>query len=258
VASTYMRGVPVIQLPTTVLAMVDSSVGGKTAVNTRYGKNLLGTFWQPVGVFVGLDFLQTLPEKEYLNGLAEALKIAAILDRDLFAFVEQKVPQIMARDRAVMAHLIARCIDLKRQVVQADEEESGYRQILNFGHTIGHALEAISDFRVKHGFCISRGMAAEAELATLAHHLAPAEAKRLIYLQRALNLPTQLDHNYDYDQLIAQMRSDKKAVNQQPRFVLLDKIGQVRHSGNTYSFNCESELIKQALATIDIWKESVQ
>ncbi len=256
-ASTYMRGIPVIQVPTTLLAMVDSSVGGKTAINTRFGKNLLGTFWQPAGVFVGLDCLKTLPQKEYLNGLAEALKIATILDRELFEFIEQKVAQIMARDRAVMARIVTRCIELKRIVVQADEEEAGYRQILNFGHTIGHALEAVNNFRDKHGFSISRGMAAETHLATLINDLKPAEAQRFIYLQKELNLPTQLDRTYDYDQLIGCMRSDKKAVNKIPRFVLLDGLGKVKKTGNTYSFTCENRLIKQALAAIDTKKEQV-
>ena len=167
VAATFNRGIPFIHVPTSLLAMVDASVGGKAAINTSQGKNLIGCFHQPEGVFIDLAFLETLPKEELLNGLAEVVKMSLIMDKGLFESIEKNSERILTKDKETMVHLIKRCVELKRNVVQKDEKETGLRQILNFGHTIGHAIETESDFDKKHGFCVSLGMAVENKISRL-------------------------------------------------------------------------------------------
>lgn len=158
VASVFMRGIALIQVPTSLLAMIDAGIGGKTGINNRFGKNLIGTFHQPKAVFIDPGLLSTLPHEEYINGISEIVKYGAIADEKLFTLLENNIGPIMERDRGLMEKIITSCCEIKAEVVGEDEKESGRRMILNYGHTIGHAIEQISGFKIPHGQAIAMGM----------------------------------------------------------------------------------------------------
>ncbi|HMD14238.1 MAG TPA: 3-dehydroquinate synthase, partial [Bacteroidota bacterium] len=179
VAATLFRGIPLIQIPTSLLAQVDSSVGGKVAIDHPLGKNLLGAFHQPRQVYIDVSVLKTLPDREFRSGLAEVIKYGAILDADFFKYIERNHQKILKRNHVVLTTMIQRCCELKRNVVQKDERESGLRKILNFGHTFGHAIETLSQYRLLHGEAISIGMVLEAKLSTRITNLPLADLIRL-------------------------------------------------------------------------------
>jgi len=247
VASTFDRGVPLIHIPTTLLAMVDSSIGGKTAINTKHGKNLIGTTYQPDAVFADLDFLGSLPQEEFINGMAEIIKIAATSDKVLFKFIEKNNKKILERNKEMLIKIIKRAIELKKDVVEKDEKESGLRQILNFGHTFGHALENYHGYRKKHGHCISIGLAIESKIANLIGKLSNNEVKRIEALLNKFNLPTNVEKNIGIDKLIEIMKMDKKARNQRPRFVILKKIGKIKSGKNNFSFEVHESIVRKAV-----------
>jgi 3-dehydroquinate synthase len=229
VAATYLRGIPFIQVPTTLLAQVDSSVGGKVGVNLKAGKNLVGAFYQPRLVLCDLDTLKTLPGRELRAGLAEVIKYGIIYDAALFEQLERDIAALLKRDPDVLAGVIARCCEIKADVVRQDETESGLRAILNFGHTIGHALEAISGYgKYLHGEAISIGQAAAAKLSSEQLGLPSGEAYRIIRLFDRAGLPTTLKLAPKQRQrLFAAMKLDKKVSGGEIKFVLARKIGQV-------------------------------
>ena len=182
-ASIFMRGIPVVQIPTTLLAQVDSSVGGKTGVNLKAGKNLLGTFHQPLAVLADPDVLKTLPEREYRSGLFEAMKYGVIRNPAIFELMETNCNALLRRDGALLETLITECIRVKAEVVSADERESGERRILNFGHTIGHALEAETNYRrLLHGEAVGWGMIAAALIGASMQITDPQTAQRIYEL----------------------------------------------------------------------------
>ena len=225
-AASYMRGVAYLQLPTTVVAQVDSSVGGKTGVNLRAGKNLLGAFYPPRGVVVDPKALQTLPDPEYRAGLYEVVKCAVIGDLGLFRFLEQRLERVQDRDPAALEVLVRRTLRFKAGVVGRDEFERNSRQVLNFGHTIGHALEALSGYRLRHGEAVGWGMIAATRLAENLGRLQPSQAERILTLLDRLGpLPAlpRLSAARLYEQLFA----DKKAREGKLRFVLPRRIGRV-------------------------------
>lgn len=224
VAATYMRGVPFVQVPTTLLAMIDASVGGKTGVDTAAGKNLVGAFHSPRLVVIDPDVLHTLPPMQLRAGLAEAVKHGAILDAEYFAWIERSAEELLALDSAALEHLIVRSVQLKAGVVSADPLEAGRRVILNFGHTVGHALEHASGYAVAHGFAVAAGMWAEAKLGEAAGVTVPGSADALARVLSQLGLPTTM--KADRAVLMQSMRIDKKASRAQPRFVLLRAIGE--------------------------------
>ena len=227
-AAGFARGLPFVQVPTTLLAQVDSSVGGKTGVNLPNAKNMVGAFWQPQGVVIDVTTLASLPEREYRSGLAEVIKYGVILDADFFAYLEEHAAAINARDPAVLRHVIARSCRLKADVVEADEREtSGQRAWLNYGHTFGHALEAITGYgELLHGEAISIGMLCASRLAEKVCGL-PAEATRRQHdLIAMLGLPTELPA-VDRKRLVELMQHDKKTEHGQLRFILPDRIGRV-------------------------------
>jgi 3-dehydroquinate synthase len=225
-ASTCQRGVSLVQIPTTLIAQVDSAVGGKTGVNLPEGKNLVGTFYPARLVLVDSAMLKTLPERQYRGGLAEVIKYGVIADAKLFAYLEKNFDAVLRREPAALAYIIPRSLEIKAQVVSRDERESGLREILNFGHTFGHALETITNYRVyQHGEAVAWGMMAAA---LLGHeiHLTPAnEVSRIVSLVRRL-APLPPWPNIPPQKIIAAMHSDKKARAGQLRFVLAPKIGQ--------------------------------
>lgn len=229
VAATYLRGIPFVQLPTTLLAQVDSSVGGKTGVNLRAGKNLVGAFYQPGLVLCDLDTLKTLPEREFRSGLAEVIKYGIIFDRQLFDRLESDLPGILKRDQKILAPIIARCCEIKAEVVSQDETESGVRAILNFGHTIGHAIENSFGYgKFLHGEAISIGQIAAAKLSQKFFGLPGDDLNRIENLFKRCGLPTRIQLNAPRrKKFFEAMQLDKKARDGQVRFVLARKIGSV-------------------------------
>jgi len=227
VAASYMRGIALVQMPTTLLAQMDSSVGGKVGVNLPQGKNLVGAFYQPRLVLADTGTLTTLPERELRAGFAEVIKHGAIRDAEFFAWLEREYQHVLKLNPVAVTHAVRRCCEIKAEVVSADERESGLRAILNFGHTIGHAMEALSEYvGLLHGEAISMGMRFAANLSVKRAGLAQAEADRLEALLVASGLPTRLGAKFEIDQLIAAMRLDKKARNGKLRFVLLKRLGE--------------------------------
>jgi 3-dehydroquinate synthase len=229
VAATYLRGIAVVQVPTTLLAQVDSSVGGKVGVNLKAGKNLVGAFHQPRRVLCDLDTLRTLPERELRAGLAEVIKYGIICDARLFAQLERDLPKLLRRDPRTLARVIARCCQIKADVVGQDETETGRRAILNFGHTIGHGLEAISRYgRYLHGEAIAIGQVAAARLSTRLQGLPEAAAERVARLFERAGLPTTVRLTAPQRRsLWAAMRLDKKVRSGEIKFVLARRIGAV-------------------------------
>jgi 3-dehydroquinate synthase len=229
VAATYLRGIPFVQVPTTLLAQVDSSVGGKTGVNLKAGKNLVGAFHQPRLVLCDLDTLKTLPKREFRAGLAEVIKYGIIYDEPLFHRLERDLPKLLARKPAVLAPVIARCCEIKADVVGQDETESGLRAILNFGHTIGHALEAISSYgKYLHGEAISIGQAAAAQLSCALTGLPTHHASRITNLFKRAGLPIAVKLTAAQRRaLFAAMRLDKKVSAGVVKFVLATRLGKV-------------------------------
>ncbi|CAK8719641.1 3-dehydroquinate synthase [Candidatus Electronema halotolerans] len=227
-ASIYLRGIPFVQVPTTLLSQVDSSVGGKTGVDLPEGKNLIGTFYQPKAVYIDLDVLQTLPDEELRGGLAEVIKYGVIKDAEFFAFLEENREAALALQPKVLTKVIARCCEIKAWVVEQDEREGGLRRILNFGHTIGHAVEAASEFRLIHGYAVAIGMVAAAELAVRSGCLAAQEAARIHSLIAAYGLPTAIPADLDRKVIKAYLRNDKKTVGGRVFYVLPEAVGRVK------------------------------
>lgn len=246
VAATYLRGIPFVQVPTTLLAQVDSSVGGKVGVNLKAGKNLVGAFHQPRLVVCDLDTLKTLPLREYRSGLAEVIKYGIIYDARFFGTLEKGMKKLLRRDSNLLATVVARCCQIKADVVGQDETESGLRAILNFGHTIGHALEAISHYGTYlHGEAISIGQVAAARLSAQILGLSPEAVERIRRCFAAAGLPTELALNpVSQRRVIAAMQLDKKVSGGEVRFVLARKIGQVEF-GRKVAPAILADLLKQ-------------
>ena len=227
VAASYLRGIALVQVPTSLLAQVDSSVGGKTGVNLPQGKNLVGAFYQPKLVLADTDTLETLPERELRSGFAEVIKHGAIRDARFFGWLEREYKRVLALDPEAVAHVVRRCCEIKAEVVSADERESGLRALLNFGHTLGHAMETLSDYNgLLHGEAISMGMCCGARLSVKRAGLSEAEAQRLCGLIAASGLPTRLGKSFKLGELLEAARLDKKARDGKLRFVLLKCLGE--------------------------------
>jgi 3-dehydroquinate synthase len=228
VAATYGRGLRFVQVPTSLLAQVDSSVGGKTGVNLPGAKNMVGAFWQPQGVVIDVATLGTLPDREYRAGLAEVVKYGVILDADFFAYLEEHVGAINRHDAAVLAHIVQRCCRLKADVVEQDEREvSGLRAVLNYGHTFGHAFEAARGYtELLHGEGVAIGMVCAARLAERLGRVDAALVQRQRDLLVALGLATQVP-DVPHNELIDLMYHDKKVDRGQLRFILPTRIGHV-------------------------------
>ena len=229
VAATYLRGIAFVQVPTTLLAQVDSSVGGKTGVNLKAGKNLVGAFYQPRLVLCDLDTLRTLPEREFRAGLAEVIKYGIIYDAQLFARLESDWPKLLRREPKTLAAVIARCCEIKAEVVGQDETESGLRAILNFGHTIGHGIENISGYgKYLHGEAIAIGQVAAVKLSTALTGLPKRDAERISNLFQHAGLPVKIKlSTAQQKKLFVAMRLDKKVSGGEIKFVLAKKIGKV-------------------------------
>ena len=226
VAATYLRGVPLVQVPTTLLAQVDSSIGGKVAVDHGQLKNKIGAFYQPGLVVADTDTLKTLPAAELAGGLAEVIKSAAIRDKELFAFLEENLERIKALDAEALEEVVFRTAQIKAGVVAEDERDTGLRNILNYGHTIGHAIESVSDFKMRHGQAVAIGMVAAARISNKVGMLADDELVRLKNLIARAGLPAEIP-DLEKEKIIRAMKHDKKVLKEKVRFVLLKSIGRV-------------------------------
>ena len=228
VAATWMRGIDLIQIPTTLLAQVDSSVGGKTGVNLPGAKNIVGAFWQPVSVFIDTSMLETLSDDEFTSGLAEVVKYGVILDAKLFKLLESQIELINQRDPVVMADIVKRCCILKADVVRQDERETtGKRAVLNFGHTAGHALESVFGYGSwRHGHAVAAGMMVASRMALQLGRIKLDFVERLSKLLGSLNIPHQFPATR-HEEMLAIMNNDKKSVDGKPRFVLPTSVGHV-------------------------------
>ena len=227
IAATFKRGVNYVQAPTSLLAMVDSSIGGKTAINHARGKNMIGVFYQPKMVLADIATLATLPQRELGCGLAETVKHAIIRDGDFFGHLEQHCEDILALDREVMIALVVRNCRIKSDVVSADERESGLRGILNFGHTIGHTFETVlPGHPYHHGEAVSLGMVAELRLALGREMISIQEIERIIRLLESFGLPTNTEHDLPIDDLCVAMKQDKKVKAGKIIFALPTAIGE--------------------------------
>ncbi|MDP9045399.1 MAG: 3-dehydroquinate synthase [Pseudomonadota bacterium] len=225
-AACYMRGVPYVQVPTTLLAQVDSSVGGKTAINHPLGKNMIGAFCQPLRVIADLDTLDTLPERELSAGLAEVIKYGPIADDRFLAWLEERLDDLLRRDKPTLAHAIRRCCEIKASVVGQDERENGLRAILNFGHTFGHAIEAGLGYgRWLHGEAVGCGMVMAAELSVRLGTISERYAARIRDLVQRAGLPV-VAPDLGADRFLQLMRLDKKAEAGEIRFVVIEEPGR--------------------------------
>lgn len=245
VAATYMRGVPFVQLPTSLLAQVDSSVGGKVAVNHELGKNLIGAFYQPQAVFMELNCMKTLPQREIYTGLGEIIKYGIIYDADFFAFLEENKEQVLALEPEALVHMIARSCEIKATVVSEDEKEAGLRRILNFGHTIGHAIEKETEYvRYNHGEAVATGMIGAAHISRQLGLIDDEAFDRVKKLVAAYKLPLQAG-GVTVDGMYGDIFHDKKTVGGKVTWVLMEKIGQVICRNDV-----PAEMVKQAMAYV--------
>lgn len=225
-AATFLRGIPYVQVPTTLLAQVDSSVGGKTGVNHREGKNLIGVFYQPRLVIIDVDALNTLPTRELVAGLAEVIKYGVIADPKLFGLLEERLDRVLALDRELLVEVIAASCAIKAKVVEQDEREQDYRSVLNFGHTVGHALEALTGYaKLLHGEAVAIGMVQAATISARQGLCDKKSLSRISGLIEKAGLPTKVPSNVGLKELVRGMEVDKKSIGGKIKFVLCRGIG---------------------------------
>lgn len=248
VAATYLRGIPFIQVPTTLLAMLDASVGGKVGVDTPRGKNLVGAFHPPEAVVADPRVLADLPEREYRMGLAEAVKHGVIADAEYFGWMEREAPRLLERRPATLAHLVRRSVEIKAEVVSDDERESGRRAVLNAGHTVAHALEQVSGYALPHGEAVGLGLLVEARIAEALGWCRPGVAERLRALLTVLGLPVRLDPAWRPDRVVEAMALDKKNRGGSVRIAPVADLGRVEMRDGTWTAAVPPEVMRAAVA----------
>ena len=228
-AATFLRGVPYVQLPTTLLAQVDSSVGGKTGVNHPAGKNLIGAFYQPRFVIIDVCTLRSLPRRQFIAGLAEVIKYGIILDAELFTLLERELQSVLDMEEELLATIVRTCCILKARVVAVDEREEGYRSVLNFGHTLGHAVESLTEYRkVLHGEAVAIGMALAARLSCGKGFCSREASERVIALMKRAKLPVEVPQDVRGKPLALAIQADKKVIADKVRFVCIEDVGRSR------------------------------
>jgi 3-dehydroquinate synthase len=248
VAATYMRGLPLVQLPTSLLAMVDSSVGGKTGVDTPAGKNLMGAFHQPRCVVIDPELLATLPDEHLRAGLAEAVKHGAIADPEYLEWIEESAHRLLARDTEALSRLVVRSVEIKAEIVQRDERESGPRKLLNFGHTLGHAVESLSGYTLLHGEAVAIGMVEEARLGERMGVTAPGTAARLRRVLTRIGLPTSIPPEFGSAEVIGWTRNDKKARDGRVEYALIEGVGLPATRDGLWGAPVPDEVVAQLFA----------
>ena len=251
VAATYLRGVPFVQIPTTLLAMLDASVGGKVAVDTTHGKNLVGAFHPPALVLADPNVLSSLPERDYLGGMAEAIKHGLIADAAYLEWIVAHAALLRARDLAAVEQLVRRSVEIKASIVGADEKETGERAVLNAGHTVAHALELVTRYALSHGESVGLGLLAESALAESMGIGRDGRVRAAATAAlSALGLPARAPAGLSPDALLAAMGGDKKNRTGQIRFALVESVGHPHRTGKQWTTSAEEGAIRAALATI--------
>lgn len=249
VAATYLRGIPFVQVPTTLLAMLDASVGGKVAVDTPHGKNLVGAFHPPALVLSDPQVLASLPERDYLGGMAEAIKHGLIADAGYLDWIVASAAPLRARNLDAVERLVHRSVEIKASIVCADERESGERAVLNAGHTVAHALELVSGYALSHGEAVGLGLLAECALAE-SLGVASGLRGRVLAALSALGLPVRAPVGLAADRVAAAMVTDKKNRGGQVRFALVSAVGRPHRTGTQWTTPADQGAIGSALATI--------
>jgi 3-dehydroquinate synthase len=243
VAATYMRGIPVVQVPTSLVAMIDASIGGKTGVDVEAGKNLVGAFHPPNLVVADPDVVSTLPRAERAQGMIEAVKHGAIMDDVYFGELDREMPVIIDGEAAALERTVARSVELKSAVVSEDEREAGRREILNFGHTLGHAIEVACSFRVPHGTAVASGMILEARLGVSLGVTGPDVVQRLEQAVDRVGLPSSIPDSAAPDDIMTYLASDKKVRHGRTRFVFLSEIGAVHPADGSWSHPVDDQIV---------------
>lgn len=250
IAATYMRGITYIHVPTTLLAMIDSSIGGKTGIDTPQGKNLVGAFWQPEAVISDINCLKTLPKKHLINGLIEAIKIFLTCDAKALFSLEQNLDLILSYDENSLITLIYKAASLKANIVEQDEKESHKRAILNFGHTIGHALEHLSHYQLLHGHAVGLGLLMEAKIAELMGLLHATHYQYIKKLLSRLDIQAEGLKKYEIAEIIQSTQSDKKRKKGQVHYVLLREPGKVHEVNNQFTHLVEDVVVEKAFCKL--------
>lgn len=247
VAATFNRGIPYVQVPTTLIGMVDSAIGGKTGINHAAGKNMIGAFHQPSAVYVDVDYLQDLPARHFASGMAEVVKCGVISDHRLFETLETRLERVLRREAELLSRIVEACCRIKARVVMDDPRESNRRKILNFGHTIGHALETLSGYRMAHGEAIAIGMVAEARIANRAGLLPPSATERIRTLLKRIGLPTSIPATIAPGAILTVAHRDKKARLGKIAYALPARIGAMANIAGDYGISVEDELAEDVL-----------
>lgn len=246
VAATYCRGIPLVMIPTTLLAMVDASIGGKTSVNTPQGKNLVGCIYQPKKVIIDTAVLSSLPLPEVKNGVVEIIKHAMLADSGLFHLLEEHADLVLSSDPVILQKVIVESCRIKNDIVKQDEKENGKRRLLNLGHTVGHALETVTHYVIAHGEAVAIGLVVECRLAWQLGHLSLESFQRIHAILKKYALALKLPENLSIPSLLNAMKLDKKARNGKPRFVILADIGSPLPCGGDYCTSVDEQLLREA------------
>ena len=246
-ASIFKRGVPVVQVPTTTVSQADSAIGGKTGVDSSISKNAFGTFWNPFAVYVDVATLKTLDERQFRAGLVESVKHALIMDAGYFEFIEQNLDKVLVREQGVLEEIAERNCRIKAGVVEKDPYEKNIRCILNYGHTIGHAVESASDYEILHGEAVGIGIIAAGLIEKQLGLVKSDRLERVRNVLKTLDIGIKMPENMDNARVFELLRSDKKSVGKVPRFVLLEEIGCVRSLGGQYAVEVGDQVIKTVL-----------
>ncbi len=247
VAATYLRGIPYIQIPTTLLAMVDSSIGGKTGINTVHGKNTIGCIYHPVAIVREMVFLKTLSKKHMLNGLIEIIKLFLTHDAQSFKYVEKNPDRILEHDEMCLSFVMKRAISIKKNIVSRDETDKNERLLLNFGHTIGHALEKYSDYAIPHGVAVGYGMLAESAISVRLGLLELEKYHVIKNVLGRLGLRTEHFKKWDVDRLILSTKNDKKNKNKKTHYVLLSDLGKAYVKEDSHTHAVDDKVVKSVL-----------
>ena len=248
VAATYLRGIPYIQVPTTILAQADSSVGGKTAVDTPHAKNAIGAFKQPAIVYQDMVLLQTLPEEQVRNGLVETAKHGIIKDIELFAYVENNLDRLLAKDPKALLYIARENVRIKGTVVERDPKEKGLRRILNYGHTVGHAIEQLMNYQLDHGICVAIGMGIAGRIAREVTGFSEGDfARQQALLERIWPGKTKIPENLTVEQIIEATKKDKKAKAGRTRYCLPEEIGIMDKFDCAYATYVDNEIVEEAM-----------
>lgn len=247
IAATYCRGIPLVMIPTTLLGMVDASIGGKTAVNVPYGKNMLGCIYQPKMVLIDPDTLRSLPVKELRNGIVEMIKHGVVADDSYFAYLNVNIDKLLSLDSETLEKGIYESCRIKKEIVEQDEKESGKRRLLNFGHTIGHALEHLTNYSISHGEAVAIGMIVESHLALQLGKLKQCDLEGIKSILIKYGLPLVFEKQFSIESLIKTMSLDKKSLKGIPHFVLLEAIGTPASCNSQYCDTVSKDALVRAL-----------